>query len=371
MRKLSYLLLIGLLTISLSVLGQETKTNNVFSVCIQDFEGAVYELENNYAGFPILADNPIKFKEYSELKIKLYNKIRKGKIEGYNAVGELYGWFGDSHLRTGLAEHNKYRKIRKEHVSSSEGIDEYNPMPIAQKVSQETFLIRFTSCSGDPSLEWINESIKAYKESQCKYLIIDIRGNGGGQDSFYKPFLKLLYDTEYVSKGVELRNSVDNINYLKTQVERLPWLQDIITNAENSTEPFIRLVDDFSIKYDTICPYPIKAAIIIDSNVASSAEQMLLDIKGCSSRTTIYGKGNTLGCLDYSNIRRADLKGSKITTWVPMTRSCRLPENGIDKTGIAPDVRMSIQLPKILTDNIDEWVLWVTKLMEKEQDCLE
>lgn len=226
MRKLSYLLLIGLLTISLSVLGQEAKNNNAFSISIKDFGGAIYELENNYAGFPILADIPIKYKEYSELKIKLYNKIRKGKIEGYDAVGELYGWFGDSHLRTGLAEHDKYRKIRKEHVSSSEGMDEYNPLPIAQKVSQETFLIRFTSCSGDPSLEWINESIKAYKESQCKYLIIDIRGNGGGQDSFYKPFLKLLYDTEYVSKGVELRNSVDNINYLKTQVERLPWLQD-------------------------------------------------------------------------------------------------------------------------------------------------
>ena len=74
MRKLSYLLLIGLLTISLSVLGQEAKNNNAFSVSIKDFGGAIYELENNYAGFPILADNPIKYKEYSELKIKLYNK---------------------------------------------------------------------------------------------------------------------------------------------------------------------------------------------------------------------------------------------------------------------------------------------------------
>lgn len=370
MGRLVYLLLVGLFAASQSVLGQEIKTSDVSSVSIQDFEGAVYELENNYAGFPILEDDPIRLKEYSVLKTKLYNKVKKGKIEGYDAVGELYGWFGDSHLRTGLAEHHKYRKMRKEYVSFSEGMNEYNPIPVAKKVSQETFLIRFTSCSGDPSLEWIYESIEAYKESHCKYLIIDIRGNSGGQDSFYKPYLKLLYDTEYVSKGVELRNSVDNINYLKTQVERLPWLQDIIANAENSSEAFIGLVNDFTIKYDTISPYPVKAAIIIDSNVASSAEQMVLDVKGCSQRTTVYGKGNTLGCLDYSNIRRADLKRSKITTWIPMTRSCRLPENGIDKTGIAPDVRISIEMPKKLTDNIDEWVLWVTELMEKEQDRL-
>ena len=93
---------------------------------------------------------------------------------------------------------------------------------------------------------------------------------------------------------------------------------------------------------------------------------MLLDIRGCSTRTKIYGKGNTLGCLDYSNIRRSDLKGSKITTWIPMTRSSRLPDEGIDETGIAPDVRISLPLPKVLSDNVDEWGLWIAEDMKKE-----
>lgn len=124
------------------------------------------------------------------------------------------------------------------------------------------------------------------------------------------------------------------------------WLQEVVSNAENSNEDFIPLVEDHIIKYDTIYSLPIKAAIIIDSNVASSGEQMILDIKGCSSRTMIYGKGNTLGCLDYSNIRMADIRGCGITTYVPMTRSSRLPDNGIDDTGIAPDVRISLPLPK-------------------------
>ena len=364
MKKIGIILL-GLLTISISIYGQESKKDKALSKSLKDFEGAVYELEVNYAGFATKTSSPSKSKQYSKLKTKLHKEILNGR-KGYDAVGELYGWFGDNHLRTGLAEHSKYRKTRTKHISSSEGMDEYDPEAVAQKVDSETFLIRFPSCDGEPSLEWINQSIKAYQESQCKHLIIDIRGNGGGQDTYYKPYLKLLYDKECISKGVEIRNSEDNINYLRTQVERLPWLQEVIEKAENSNEAFIPLVEDFVIKYDTIHTYPIKAAIIIDSNVASSGEQMLLDIRGCSTRTKIYGKGNTLGCLDYSNIRRSDLKGTKITTWIPMTRSSRLPDEGIDETGIAPDVRMSLPLPKVLSDNVDEWVLWIAEDMKKE-----
>ena len=44
----------------------------------------------------------------------------------------------------------------------------------------------------------------------------------------------------------------------------------------------------------------------------------------------------------------------------------RLPDHGIDKTGIAPDVRMDIPYPTKLTDNVDEWVLWVAEDLKKK-----
>lgn len=53
-----------------------------------------------------------------------------------------------------------------------------------------------------------------------------------------------------------------------------------------------------------------------------------------------------------------------------MTRSCRLPDKGIDQTGIAPDVRIPLPLPETLTDNVDTWTLWVAKELEKEPDSL-
>ena len=50
---------------------------------------------------------------------------------------------------------------------------------------------------------------------------------------------------------------------------------------------------------------------------------------------------------------------------IAMSRSLRLPDRGIDETGIAPDVRITLPYPKVLTDNLDEWVLFVAKTLEE------
>ena len=49
MKKIGIILL-GLLTISISIYGQESKKDKALSKSLKDFEGAVYELEVNYAG---------------------------------------------------------------------------------------------------------------------------------------------------------------------------------------------------------------------------------------------------------------------------------------------------------------------------------
>ena len=53
---------------------------------------------------------------------------------------------------------------------------------------------------------------------------------------------------------------------------------------------------------------------------------------------------------------------------LPTTRSCRVPEGrGIDSAGIAPDVRIPLPLPEVLTDNVDTWTLWVAEDMKTEK----
>ena len=145
------------------------------------------------------------------------------------------------------------------------------------------------------------------------------------------------------------------------------WVRLREKESENNT--FVIWDEETSsIEYDSISSKPIKAAIIIDRLVSSSAEQMLLELKATSYRTTIYGQDNTLGCIDFSNTRpAAQLPNCNAMLFIPMTRSIRIANgNCIDETGIKPDVSIQLPLPNKLTDNVDEWTVWVAHDLEKE-----
>ena len=126
-------------------------------------------------------------------------------------------------------------------------------------------------------------------------------------------------------------------------------------------------VDDTFVVLPSVSERPVAAALIIDNAVASAGEQLTLILRAISKRTTIYGRENTYGCLDISNIRSVNLPYSTITITIPTTVSHRLPDRGIDKKGINPDVRLDLPYPTELTDNIDEWVLWIAQDLKKKQ----
>lgn len=57
----------------------------------------------------------------------------------------------------------------------------------------------------------------------------------------------------------------------------------------------------YRIHYDSVSPRPRRAGLLIDGKVGSSGEQLVLEVRASSRRTTVYGQDNTLGCLDFSN----------------------------------------------------------------------
>ena len=250
---------------------------------------------------------------------------------------------------------------------------EYEPTKAACKVTDRTFLIRVPSFSGqDPDYKWIIESIESYQQSGCDNLIIDIRGNSGGQDGYYKPYLELLYDHPGMTDGIEFYNTAENREAYIQLAEGMgnpDWMASRITRLKESEDNAFVIFDDetISIEYDSISPKPIKAAIIFDGLVASSAEQMLIELKATSQRTTFYAHDNTRGCIDFSNVRpAAELPNCKAMLAIPTTRSLRVAKGtGIDDTGIAPDVCITLPLPTKLTDNVDEWTIWIAQELEK------
>ena len=208
-------------------------------------------------------------------------------------------------------------------------------------------------------------AVEAYLASGCENLVLDIRGNGGGSDSAYEPLLKLLYDHEGVEDAMEYRVSDLAIAHVRefagdtergrakiARMKRTPAGEFLTGGAKT-----------YRIRYDSVSPRPRRAALLIDGSVGSSGEQLVLEVRAGSSRTTVYGQDNTLGCLDYSNCEILYFP-QDTTRWMmlPTTRSCRVSEGrGIDSAGIAPDVRIKLPLPETLTDNVDEWVRWVAE----------
>ena len=69
-------------------------------------------------------------------------------------------------------------------------------------------------------------------------------------------------------------------------------------------------------------------------------------------------------CYDFCDPQWYSLTGYNFRFRIPTTRTTGLPGNGIDANGLEPDVRIPLDYPNTLTDNIDEWTLWVKDRLE-------
>ena len=336
---------------------------------LEDYDFAVKYIEDNYSGFSFWVNDSTQ-SDYEATKARLRGEVERSERPGWDAVAAYFGWFNDLHLSLhkkypdedgNLTVWNKYHEKSKRRILYWKLMVEYDPKPLACKVTDKTFLIRFPSCGGETDSKWIKNSIKQFKKSHCENLIIDVRGNRGGNDGLFEPYRKLLYDHEALLPKPAYRNTPQNLAYLK----KVGWNPIVHKLAANNPDAeFLSLGYDL-IRYKRVDNSLHKAAMIIDNSVGSSGESIVLMTRACSYRTTIYGRDNTIGCLDFANVAFVELPNSGISFQMPMSREDGLPETSVDKSGIAPDVRIDLPLPARLTDNIDEWVIWVAEQLEK------
>jgi len=317
-----------------------------------DFDFAVQVVENDYAGYSSKVTDKNRA-EYEKLKLSLREAISKGKNED-NCVGRYISWFNDAHLRyptSGVSKGKSYK---------------YTSDMIAKKVDAHTFMIRVSDFDAEKK-PVIIDMVEQYKKSGCENLIIDVRSNGGGEDSTFDSLLALIYTHKGVVDGVEWLSTKNNINSFKNIVSKIDnekvrkYYNRICERLELHVGEFVdNSQSTQEITCNEISDFPRKVAIVIDGNVASSGEQFVLNAKACSDKVTVYGKDNTMGVLDFSNVVPVNLPNSKMTLYYPISRSKRLPDRGIDETGIAPDVRITLPNPKTVGTEIDPWIAWIS-----------
>ena len=204
--------------------------------------------------------------------------------------------------------------------------------------------------------------------SDCENLIIDIRFNGGGGDNVWKKYYDLLYDHPNKPEISWHRNTPKNLLYWKEMLKLQPsstWNLQLIESCEASKKKFVKLGESDNNRQPT--SRIKRAAVLIDFYTASAAESLVKFVKKHSDRCKVYGICNTVGSNLTGNVRAETLPNSRLDLVYATTVDSGFYEKDFSSEGlgIAPDVIIPLPFPRKLTDNIDEWVLWVAKEMKK------
>jgi hypothetical protein len=200
-----------------------------------------------------------------------------------------------------------------------------------------------------PSFSWeakpmIDSLFAAQKEnlSKSSNLILDLRNNGGGSDDTYSIISPLLYTQPIKTIGVDIWASNDNIKGWELilqdpnmPAESKPEIQKMIDKMKLQVNQNLNIAEDYIDSSYTPLLFPKNVVILINEGCASSTEQFLLEAKQ-SKKVTLMGK-NTMGTLDYSNLRESNFCEMPYTLSTPTTRSRRIDiGKGIDRIGIRP-----------------------------------
>ncbi|GET31555.1 hypothetical protein PbJCM13498_04180 [Prolixibacter bellariivorans] len=248
-----------------------------------------------------------------------------------------------------------------------------NNYPVATTLSDSTYYLRIPSFES----EWSNDVvIRHWKEITSRpNLIIDIRYNGGGLDTYYQKLAELFYTDPYESKGVEWYATKGNIQFfedvlkngdIRNGEEGIKWTEALLQAMKKNVGGFVThpmMGGDGEVIRDTVYRYPRKVGIIINDGNASSAEQFLLTAQN-SRKVTLFGNQPTAGVLDYSNTDMVTLPSGNYKLIYPLTRSKRLPEHPIDNIGISQDVIIRYPATEQLYDRLDNWVYFVRNYLE-------
>lgn len=223
----------------------------------------------------------------------------------------------------------------------------YEPVA-SKKISNKTLYIKISSFS--PSNANNIDSVLRVNDAALRsmpYLILDLRGNGGGADYTYVPLLRYLYTNPVHNIGVDVLATDANIRGWKNWLddkdrseENAKFIQSVITAMEANKGKMVNVNDDQTTTMEQVLPYPAKVAILIDKGCASTTEQFLLWAR--QSKKVILMGDSTSGTLDYSNKIEAPFLCMPYILQYSSSRSRRLDvSQGIDNVGIQPNKRLA------------------------------
>ncbi|NRF40205.1 S41 family peptidase [Pedobacter foliorum] len=212
---------------------------------------------------------------------------------------------------------------------------------------------------------------KAIRNS--KFLIIDLRGNGGGNSgwSFLLPYVM----TNPIKQDSPLlRVSEDNVKLKRADLEyfvknpvpqeaKKYYPDEYVANLKRiyeelpTTRNTFYEVPGLTIPVDSVLGSPFKVALITDGYCGSSTEYFFQLMKQ-SKKTTRYG-ANSVGMMDYEGpSSTTPLPCKELILMMPVSKSSWTDKNPIDESGFSPDVKLNMPAK--------QWIEYIIKDLKKK-----
>lgn len=216
--------------------------------------------------------------------------------------------------------------------------------PTIQKIDEDNVLFTIPTFSINYDT-WRDVLIKNEELLlNAKNLIVDIRGNRGG-NAIYFSFFDLFSDRERKGGPGHALASEDNIAYFsrydnkiyKRVIKDMKEHMGEIVDGPDYPDGFIKRHKDSKVQ---------RVAILTDGACMSAAESFILHAKGASSLVQTFGSP-TAGVIDYTSVNANLLDSGDQNIYLGYPTSTlhkQIPDNGYNQTGIVPDVPIGIEV---------------------------
>ena len=288
------------------------------------YKVAVVKINDHlYSGIIINSKTPLwknaqvkfdfNFEDDTTITYTLYN--RKHQPE----TGQ--GKFVHSNL-TGL----NYRKATTKAYSDNSHLYEF------KLLNDSTCYVKLSSFGG-----WLYKELDSFYAAiipiitSKRYLIIDIRNNGGGADVCYEALKPLFYTNPIESDIVDILATPENLAHYQNELKLMirnsvtfgaeaikEKIREITVMKKTRPYHFARLQPKQYFYLKTIQAYPKKIALVFNKATASSAEDLIFDAQ--QSKKVITIGENSSGYTGYGNVYEVSIPNSNLTFSYSTTR---------------------------------------------------
>lgn len=308
--------------------------------CTADLRFARQVYEQSYAGFSdLLARRGAA--SYQQFVDSLQQTIQPiSDLAGCDKTLRHYvHYFGDGHVN--LVRTDAYRRL-----AGSSNRPRQKGRPGLEVLDGQVVLITIPSADSSrqkplDSLLTANKALLA----RTPDLLVDVRGDGGGNARVFLALLELLYTQSVALDGVKIRSSPRNLALYREMLAKpgLPAdvrkkMRKVIARMKSNPDGFVlaQAGRTFILGKHRVQTNPQRVSILIDHHCASATKEFLLAARQIK-KVTLFGQP-TAGVLDHADVYLELLPSGLFAVSIPTSRSLRLPAHLFDPNGRTPDV---------------------------------